>query len=215
MSEIKNRSEISNEYKWDLTAIYKSLEDLKKDENKNDWYTLWTSKIDYLELQITEFGKKYPLLRRSFPYFCGLAENAIQLLEKTNVTEYRINHYRIKKDEKMIDFLNPLNMCIDLKTRDISEYIKNNIIHINDIEEIDYIIEKFKLNKEELRLMFARIMFPNYYFDTFEEIIAQEKDEHEITKHIERVESNEHLLKILYKHIKQKANLPNIEWLNN
>ena len=34
MSEIKNRSEISNEYKWDLTAIYKSLEDLKKDEKK-------------------------------------------------------------------------------------------------------------------------------------------------------------------------------------
>lgn len=34
MSEIKNRSDISNEFKWDLTAIYKNLEDLKKDEEK-------------------------------------------------------------------------------------------------------------------------------------------------------------------------------------
>lgn len=34
MSEIKNRSEISNEYKWDLTAIYKDMGEFDKDEKK-------------------------------------------------------------------------------------------------------------------------------------------------------------------------------------
>lgn len=198
----------------DIYSLYK-ISDIKKPENKKDWYTLWTSKIDYLELQLTEFGKKYPLLRKSFPYFCGLAENAIQLLEKINVTEYKINHYRIQNDEKLIDFFNPLNMLIDLKTRDISEYIKNNRKHINNINDIKYIIAKFKLNNEEIKLLFARIMFPNYYFDTFEEIIAQEKDEQEIIIHINNIESIEHLLKSIYKYIREITQIPNIEWLNN
>lgn len=198
----------------DIYELYK-ISDIKKPENRKDWYTLWTSKIDYLELQLTEFGKKYPLLRKSFPYFCGLAENAIQLLEKVNVTEYKINHYRIKKDEKLIDFFNPLNMFIDLKTRDISEYIKNNKNHISSIEEIKYIINKFKLNSEDIKLLFARVMFPNYYFDTFEEIIAKEKDEQAIIKHIESIESNEHLLKIIYKCVRELTQLPNIDWLSS
>ena len=34
MSEIKDRSEISNEYKWDLSAIYKDLKDFEKDEKR-------------------------------------------------------------------------------------------------------------------------------------------------------------------------------------
>jgi len=71
----------------DIHEFYK-INNIKKPDNKKDWYTLWTSKIDYLEIQLSEFGKKYPLLRKSFPYFCGLAENAIQLLEKINVTDY-------------------------------------------------------------------------------------------------------------------------------
>jgi len=198
----------------DIHEFYK-INNIKKPDNKKDWYTLWTSKIDYLEIQLSEFGKKYPLLRKSFPYFCGLAENAIQLLEKINVTEYKINHYRIKNDEEIIEFFNPLNMTIDLKTRDISEYIKNNKNHINNIEEIKYIINKFNLNNEEIKLLFVRTMFPNYYFDTFEEIIAQEKDEQEIIKYIENIESNEHLLINIYKYIREIGIIPNIEWLNN
>lgn len=34
MSEIKNRSEVSDEYKWDLSAIYKTIKDFEKDEKK-------------------------------------------------------------------------------------------------------------------------------------------------------------------------------------
>lgn len=186
-----------------------------KEIKRPSWYDLWTNKIDYLELQISEFGKKYPELRKSFPYFCGLAETAIQLLEIIKVDEYKIEHKNIEKDEKLEDFLNPLNMIIDLKTRDIAEYLKTNYNHISSIEDIKYIIKYFKLNNEEIKLLFARTLFPNYYFNTFEEIIAEEKEEKSINQYIDEVEKKEHLLKIFYSFIKQTIDFPIIEYLEH
>ena len=182
-------------------------------QNKITWYDLWTGKIDYLELQISEFGKKYPNLRKSFPYFCGLAETAIQLLENINVNEYTINHKQIIKDEKLIDFLNPLNMIIDLKPRDIAEYLKTNLNHISSIEDIKYIIKKFNLNNEEIKLLFTRVLFPNYYFNTFEEIIAEDAPEENINIYIETIEKKEYLLKIFYSFVKSITDLPTINYL--
>ena len=43
----------------------------------NNWDYLWSTKIDYLEYQINQSGKKYPLIVESFSYFVGLTENAI------------------------------------------------------------------------------------------------------------------------------------------
>lgn len=183
--------------------------------NKPTWYELWTNKIDYLELQISEFGIKYPKLRKSFPYFCGLAETAIQLLEIINTNEYTINHKIIKKDEKLEEFLNPLNMTIDLKTRDLAEYLKTNYNHISNIEDIKYIIKIFKLNSEEIKLLFARTLFPNYYFNIFEEIIAGEKEENSINKYIDEVEKKERLLKTFYKLIKTIVEFPIIDYLEH
>ena len=43
---------------------------------------MWIRKIDYFEYQISQFGKKYPIIRESFNYYVGLAENGISLLNK-------------------------------------------------------------------------------------------------------------------------------------
>lgn len=198
----------------DIYEINKIIID-SKDLKKISWYDLWTEKIDYLELQISEFGKEYPLLRKSFPYFCGLAESAIQLLDIINVNEYRICHKYITKDEYLEDFLNPLNMIIDLKVRDISEYLKYNYNHLLNVYDIEYIIKKFNLNNEEIKLLFARTLFPNYYFNTFEEIIAGEKDEKSINKYIENADRNEYFLKIFYSYIKKIVEIPTIDYLEH
>lgn len=198
----------------DIYEINKIVID-SKDLKKISWYDLWTEKIDYLELQISEFGKEYPLLRKSFPYFCGLAESAIQLLDIINVNEYRICHKYITKDEHLEDFLNPLNMIIDLKVRDISEYLKYNYNHLLNVYDIGCIIKKFNLNNEEIKLLFARTLFPNYYFNTFEEIIAGEKDEKSINKYIENADRNEYFLKIFYSYIKKIVEIPTIDYLEH
>ena len=196
----------------DIYEINKIVID-SKERKKASWYDLWSEKIDYLELQISEFGKEYPLLRKSFPYFCGLAETAIQLLDIIDVKEYRISHRYISKDEHLEEFLNPLNMTIDLKTRDLSEYLKSNYNHLTGIEDITYIIKKFNLSNEEIKLLFARTLFPNYYFNMFEEIIAGEKEEKYINKYIENANTLEYLLKVFYSYIKKIVEIPTIDYL--
>ena len=130
-----------------------------------------------------------------------------------DVKEYRINHRYIKKDEHLEEFLNPLNMTIDLKTRDLSEYLKTNYNHLTSVDDINYIIKKFNLNNEEIKLLFARTLFPNYYFNVFEEIIAGDKEEKYINKYIENANGIEYLLKILYSYIKKIVEIPTIDYL--
>lgn len=106
-------------------------------------------------------------------------------------------------------------MTIDLKTRDLAEYLKTNYNHISNIEDIKYIIKIFKLNSEEIKLLFARTLFPNYYFNIFEEIIAGEKEENSINKYIDEVEKKERLLKTFYKLIKTIVEFPIIDYLEH
>ena len=61
-------------------------------EKNNDWKTLWSEKLDYLEYQINQFGLDYPYLRESFSYFSGITENAIQMLN------YVLNYDYIDND---------------------------------------------------------------------------------------------------------------------
>ena len=72
------------------------VESLKRD----NWFSLWTEKIDYFEYQVSQFGKKFPLLRESFSYFVGMAETSICFLKNIN-TNYNptlsLSHGRIKK----------------------------------------------------------------------------------------------------------------------
>ena len=51
---------------------------------QNDWGNLWSSKVDYLEYQMSELGKNFPTLLNSFSYYVGLAENAISYVNSLN-----------------------------------------------------------------------------------------------------------------------------------
>ena len=75
---------------------------------RNNWGQLWSSKIDYLEYQVSQFGKKYSIIRDSFSYHIGLAENALQLYKNINNNTFLcVSHKRIKKDCTMYDLYNP------------------------------------------------------------------------------------------------------------
>lgn len=36
---------------------------------------MWVQKIDYFEYQVSQMGKKYPVIRESSIYYVGLAES--------------------------------------------------------------------------------------------------------------------------------------------
>ena len=126
---------------------------------RNNWLGLWSNKIDYLEYQVSQFGKKYMLIRDSFSYYIGLAENAIQFLKGLNQNVIlTVSHLRIKKDYTMYDLYNPLEFIIDTRVRDLAEYYKqrfysNNLNYLN-IEKNIY--NNFSL--DELKLFFIYIL---------------------------------------------------------
>lgn len=178
---------------------------------RNDWYNLWIKKIDYFEYQLSQIGKKYPLIRESFNYYIGLAENAIILVNNIdfNNIPLGLSHRRINMS---FNLYNPLNIVIDARIRDVCEYFKFCFFNNIDISmELELFLSYNSFNIDESKLFLARMFFPTYYFDLYEKIIDNEIDESEIKKVIIKADNYEKILKQVYHHFKN--NQINIEWL--
>lgn len=188
------------------------------DQNEhNNWKSLWESKIDYFEYQINQFGIKYPIIRKSASYYIGLSEMAISLLNFSQATSSNVpivlSHQRINNKTTYSELFNSLNFVIDSRMRDIAEYFKTKFFdNFYIMDEIDDFL-KSNISNEEYILFFARMLFPSYYFDCFEEIITQQKEEKEILFIIEKNKDFEELLVDLYFTIQQYTQLPEIDWL--
>lgn len=191
----------------------------KKDNilRRDDWYKLWTDKIDYFEYQVSQGGKKYPLITESFSYYIGLAENAIMLYNQTNKENLNIclSHKRIKYKHTTNELYNPFNFVVDYRVRDVCEYFKDTFFYKNDIcNDIYNYITYNNLNYDESCLFFSRLLYPSYYFDIYEKIVANEIEEKELKKILLKVSEYEILLKKVYYLLRQNNKLPEIHWLN-
>ena len=181
-----------------------------------NWGELWAQKNDYLEYQISMLGQKHPLIRESFSYYIGLGETAIQLvnsLEKTNVTLVYA-HRRLGINDTWYDLYNPLNITIDYQVRDIAEYLKSQFFNGRDIEtDLTYYLNNTKLSTYEYMLFLARLIYPTYYFDLYEEVITDRTDDEEIKKIISKVDDYEKIIKQVYQYYKTFLPVPRIDWL--
>lgn len=184
---------------------------------RDNWYQMWTKKIDYFEYQISQFGLKYPLIRESINYYIGLAENSISLfsnLENKPYTQLTVGHKRIKKYEDYVDLYNPLNFVVDNRVRNLGEYIKEKFFFSKyTIEDAKRDIGKFKFSNIEYNLLFIRLLYPSYYFDCYEDILNENKKETELIKIIIKDKLYINFLKELYVFVKPFLNEPDIEWI--
>lgn len=183
---------------------------------KNDWYNMWKTKVDYFEYQMSQFGRKYPIIMESANYYIGLAENSISFLSNNMLSEtdvLSISHKRIN-NAGLIELFNPLNIILDDISRDIAEYIKNEFFY-NDynINEVTNDILKFNLNRNQYILLFSRLLFPSYYFDKFEEIVFEHKSPKELLKIINKNESYKFLLQQVYNSFIKELNILPMEWV--
>lgn len=183
-----------------------------------NWKKLWMDKIDYYEYQMSQLGIKYKKLKSSFDYYVGLSENAINLLNYINDKniKYYICHKRICANEKLDSFFNPLGIIVDSRVRDIAEYIK--IMYFNketDIDEVKYYLDILNLDDTEILLFLARMIYPSYYFDMYDQIIQENINEEKIEIYTKKNVSYETFLKKIYNHIKTKYEITQIEWLEN
>ena len=194
-----------------------SFSSVEANTNKETtWEELWKNKNDYLEYQINLLGNKYKILKKSMYYYLGLGENAIQLLNITQLKNIRMyySHKRIDRKNTTYDLYNPLNINIDTKVRDIAEYLKQSFFSKENIEkDLEYYLKTSNLTVEEHILFFSRMLYPTYYYDMVEKILKNEKQEKEILNIINKVDEYQNIIKKLYKYYKTFINFPLIEWL--
>ena len=174
--------------------------------NRSNWYFLWCNKVDYFHTM--EYEKKREKTNEISDYYIGIAETAIQYynIAKKN-TQFKeqlyVSHKRIKEHMNRL----PANIVIDRRERDVAEYIKHLIVSCKYSDEINNnimnIISKENLNPEYI---FARILFPTYYFDIYEE-----ENNKKIT--IEQINKYEKSLKKIYKQISKIKKIKKIDWL--
>lgn len=182
---------------------------------RSSWHKLWMEKIDYIEYQISQFGKKYPIIRESSDYYIGIVENCISLLVNINDGQsiMTISHNRIGKEYMLLELYNPINFIIDHRIRDASEYFKYCILDSDVVNQIrDYIFSN-NLTEYEINLFFIRILYPSYYFDMCEQIIDGKKEEKEMLNIINNVEIYENKIKEIYNYLRNIIKIPEIEWL--
>lgn len=189
---------------------------------RSNWYRLWIKKIDYFEQQINQMGKQYPYLVDSFNYFIGLAENAISYL-KTTLDEYKpepidvpkISHDRLRLNDTSYDFYHPLNIILDHKSRDLAEYIKNSFFNnnFNIIEELTTYFNYNYYSHYGMRLLVARILYPSFYFDLYEQVITNQIKEYKLTNITSQISNYELYLKDIFLLLKKYYNLEDIDWI--
>ena len=188
-----------------------------KELERNNWEILWANKIDYYEIQINENKKKFPLIRESFDYFIGMAENAISYLTNTKL-ELKPTIY----DNKVLSHNNiynslfdPTNIILDHKSRDLAEYIKYSFWN-NNINIFNELNEYFRYNYYSLygiRILFSRVLYPSFYFDIYDEIIIEKKEEKELNNIINQISKYEHYLYSIYLYFKKIYDIPEINWI--
>ena len=185
---------------------------------RNDWYELWTTKIDYFEYQVSQLSKKYPRVRESFGYFVGLAETSISLfnmLYKKESHLLSVCHKRIHFNDTLFDLYNPLNFIIDIPSRNASEYFKSAFLEQKDIiNEIIYYLTYGNLTEYECQMFFIRLLFPTFYFDIYEDVILGEEKEKELLKVVTHISDYEQMISSVYQYLRTTIYLPEIEWLN-
>ena len=184
-------------------------------QNKG-WGELWSEKIDYFEYQMSQFGVKYPIIRESFSYYVGLAEVGISLFNTYFDTEKDtiLAHKRIKYDSTLYDLYNPFNLIEDMSVRDTAEYFKSLYMENKHIfEEIKVYLQNTSLSNYDRIFFFIRMLFPSFYFDSFEIIMETQGDDTPLREIVEKSEDYNLLLKQIYNELENYMHVPYISWL--
>lgn len=190
---------------------------------RNNWGSLWSDKIDFFEYQVRELGVEKNVVKSSFSYYVGLAENAISyvnnaILKYGGVSSGRIvlSHRRVFYPNYKLNYMNPLSFVFDLEVRDVAEYLKSMFFK----KDIEYCLDELKsylsirkLNIYEYHMFYARLLYPSYYFDVYDSVMNKNANEEELVKIVKRSNDYEKFLKKTYLEISKYVRLDKIDWI--
>lgn len=198
------------------------LNSTKSNLYRNEWAKLWSQKVDYLEYQVHELGKEFPIILSSFSYYVGLAETAIsyvQYHEKRILPPKNLpivlSHRRVNYPNIRLNFDNPLNFIFDIEVRDVASYIKSMFFKDQKGAMIDlqaYVTLR-KPDLYSLTMLYARLLYPSYYFDLHEKIMEHEMEEESLLKIIDSVQDYEIFLKDVWLFFRSYVPIEPVAWI--
>lgn len=201
--------------KYDLSKEIEKVNIIRNSAiiNKPDWSILWESKLDYYEYQIAHIRGNYNYIDESVFYFIGMGETAISYIRYNIVN----NNEKIVISHKRIDennLYNPLNITFDYRARDISEYLKFVFFNKNmDKFNLYNFFKKINFSRDSFILLFARMLFPSYYFDLYDDIINNREAQIKVIGIIKRIKEYESFLNDIYVNISKIVEIPSVNWL--
>lgn len=205
------------------------------------WNERWSQRVDELEtlmrrgrdpsIERSSFRRR---LGETFPYFLGLAENAIQYVVDTQLEEgatntrtLAITHRRFSDHTWLpydgVRLKIPTTWLIDHPMRDLAEWCRPYLQYPNGICDISkglqaYTRQQF-VTKKDWRFLYGRLLFPLSMFDDIERYLQGTNphervlDEQALTKTIENVPQYEQNMRALYLLLTRHTSLPAIQWL--
>lgn len=191
---------------------------------RNPWAELWSSKVDYFEYQIGQLGKDKHVILNSFSYYVGLAENAIAYVNNTTKKYKKSVNEKVTLQRKRVgfpnlqmDYFNPLNYIIDVEVRDIASYFKSLFFASYEdlFIEVNAYLKRRKLDIYGYQLLYARLLYPSFYFDIYEKVIEQEEEESALLPIINKVDDYELFLKDMYFLLSSYAPIEKVDWIVN
>ncbi|NNU84347.1 spore coat protein YutH [Geobacillus sp. BMUD] len=206
------------------------------------WRELWAKRIDQMEAFWSSklaSGPSSPfdcLFIESFPYYLGLAENAVQYVADTEIDEEpgRIDyaafcHERLPKAEWVggIEAKLPTDWVYDHCARDLAEWVRHlyEKSGLGCQRAVRQFFQEYehaaRLSPFAWRLVYGRLLFPLSYFECVEAyyIAADESErsrrEGELRRLLDRSHEYERFLAAFAKiaGISSHIRLPAVEWL--
>lgn len=218
--KINNKTE-----KFDIIDIIEfnkkiKLSAKKRNLYRNNWEMLWSSKIDYIENQLNEI-KIDDVIHKSIDYYLGLSETAISYVsiisskyKISNDDKITLSHKRIYYPNYALNYLNPLSFIFDLEVRDVAEYLKSVFFSGDDaLLELETYLKSTKLTFYSYNMLYARLLYPTYYFDIYEKVVNQNEDSMKLLPIIKKSEEYNIFLKEAYHLISKYAPLIKIDYL--
>lgn len=181
---------------------------------RNDWYYLWTSKIDFYEALYNTIKGKYKYIDESIDYYINLSETGLEYY-KYNFKNNKKNNLVICRKRMNIDeFYNPLNIVLDHKERDIGEYLKWLFYqNKNDIVRVERVIKKCIEKNMNMELVVSRLLFSTYYFDEIDNIVTNNKTEQNLKLIISKNTEYENYISKIIDKIQEYIDIPNIKYI--
>lgn len=216
---------------------------INKISRLGQWKQIWEKRLDQMEGVWSSKIYQYPenefekLFMESFPYYMGLAENAIQYLVDTEIDEKpttvdhgTVCHERFSEStwgEEAV-FKNPFEWIMDHSCRDLAEWTRERYFHNSQTYEpdvkqffIDY-QSRSKLSPFSWRLLYARMIFPLHYFECVEGyyVSGSEQTRHTLEDRLQKLLNHsseyEQFLAVFYQIVEapiRTYRIPELDWL--